>query len=99
MSKPNKSQWDFGELFPTEQIRRVLRTIADGGDQVLFTTHSPLMVDVEYFDEIVRIEGAERVPAGAAPGAGAPPHGPADRDTRRRMSREYRRDECFPAGW
>src|SRR6266487_6716478 len=24
MSKPTKSQWDFGELFPTEQTRRVL---------------------------------------------------------------------------
>ena len=24
MSKPNKSQWDFGELFPTEATRRVL---------------------------------------------------------------------------
>src|SRR5580765_1634551 len=24
MSKPAKSQWDFGELFPTEQIRKVL---------------------------------------------------------------------------
>ena len=24
MSKPSKSQWDFGELFPTEQTRRVL---------------------------------------------------------------------------
>ena len=24
MSKPGKSQWDFGELFPTEQLRRVL---------------------------------------------------------------------------
>lgn len=47
-------------MHPTAQrtIRRVLRAIADGGDQVLITTHSPLMVDVEYFDEIVRIEGA-----------------------------------------
>ncbi len=24
MSKPSKTQWDFGELFPTEQIRQVL---------------------------------------------------------------------------
>src|SRR5271156_2812481 len=24
MSKPVKSQWDFGELFPQEQVRRVL---------------------------------------------------------------------------
>lgn len=48
-------------MHPTAQrtIRRVLRAIADGGDQVLITTHSPLMVDVEYFDEIVRIEAAQ----------------------------------------
>ena len=58
-------------MHPTAQrtIRHVLRAIADGGDQVLFTTHSPLMVDVAYFDEIVRIEGAEKAVAGAAPGA------------------------------
>jgi predicted ATP-dependent endonuclease of OLD family len=45
-------------MHPTAQrtIRRVLRTIANAGDQVLFTTHSPLMVDVTYFDEIIRIE-------------------------------------------
>ena len=47
-------------------VRRVLRTIANGGDQVLFTTHSPLMVDVTYFDEIIRIEAPERVPEGIA---------------------------------
>lgn len=45
-------------MHPTAQrmIRRVLRTIANGGDQVFITTHSPLMVDVAYFDEIVRME-------------------------------------------
>lgn len=37
-------------------IRRVLRKIAEGGDQVLFSTHSSLLVDVAYFDEIVRME-------------------------------------------
>ena len=37
-------------------IRRVFRKIAEGGDQVLFTTHSSLLVDVAYFDEIVRVE-------------------------------------------
>lgn len=58
-------------MHPTAQrtIRRVLRAIADGGDQVLFSTHSPLMVDVAYFDEIIRIEGAEKPAAGAPPGA------------------------------
>lgn len=39
-------------------LRRVLRKIADGGDQVFFTTHSPAMVDVGFFDEIIRVEGA-----------------------------------------
>jgi predicted ATP-dependent endonuclease of OLD family len=37
-------------------IRRVFRKIAEGGDQVLFSTHSSLLVDVAYFDEIVRME-------------------------------------------
>jgi len=37
-------------------IRRVLRKLADGGDQVFFTTHSPVLVDVGYFDEIIRVE-------------------------------------------
>ena len=37
-------------------IRRVFRNIADGGDQVFFSTHSALLVDVAYFDEIIRIE-------------------------------------------
>ncbi len=48
-------------MHPTAQrtIRKVLRTIADGGDQVLFSTHSPLLVDVTYFDEIIRCENPE----------------------------------------
>lgn len=37
-------------------IRRALRKIADAGDQVLFSTHSSLLVDVAYFDEIIRME-------------------------------------------
>ncbi len=37
-------------------IRRVFRKIAEGGDQVLFSTHSSLLVDVAYFDEIIRLE-------------------------------------------
>jgi putative ATP-dependent endonuclease of the OLD family len=37
-------------------IRRVFRKIAEGGDQVVFSTHSSLVVDVAYFDEIVRME-------------------------------------------
>jgi putative ATP-dependent endonuclease of OLD family len=58
-------------MHPTAQrtIRRVLRTIANGGDQVLFSTHSPLMVDVAYFDEIVRIEAPDRGGAPLPPGA------------------------------
>jgi len=38
-------------------IRKVFREIADGGDQVYFSTHSALLVDVAYFDEIIRTEG------------------------------------------
>ena len=39
-------------------IRRVFRKIAEGGDQVLFSTHSSLLVDVTYFDEIIRMESS-----------------------------------------
>lgn len=39
-------------------IRRVFRKIAEGGDQVLFSTHSSLLVDVAYFDEIIRLESS-----------------------------------------
>lgn len=57
-------------MHPTAQrtVRRVFRAIADGGDQVLFSTHSPLMVDVAYFDEIIRFEGAKPAAEGAALG-------------------------------
>ena len=37
-------------------IRRVFRKIAEGGDQVIFSTYSSLLVDVAYFDEIIRLE-------------------------------------------
>ena len=45
-------------------IRRVFRKIAEGGDQVVFSTHSSLLVDVAWFDEIVRVESV-RVDANA----------------------------------
>lgn len=37
-------------------IRQVFRTIAEKGDQIIFSTHSSLLVDVSYFDEIIRLE-------------------------------------------
>lgn len=37
-------------------IRRVFRRISEGSDQVFFSTHSSLLVDVAYFDEIIRME-------------------------------------------
>lgn len=37
-------------------IRGVFRALADQGDQVLFATHSALLLDVAYFDEIIRVE-------------------------------------------
>jgi predicted ATP-dependent endonuclease of OLD family len=45
-------------MHPTAQrtIRRVLRAIGNAGDQVMFSTHAPLFVDVAFFDEIVRVE-------------------------------------------
>lgn len=48
-------------MHPTAQrtIRKVFRSIADSGDQVIFSTHSPLLVDVAYFDEIIRVESPD----------------------------------------
>ena len=37
-------------------IRNVFKTITAGKDQILFSTHSPNLVDVTYFDEIIRVE-------------------------------------------
>lgn len=37
-------------------IRRVFQSIAEAGDQVVFSTHSGLLLDVAYFDQIVRLE-------------------------------------------
>ena len=37
-------------------VRRVFRKIAAGEDQIIFSTHSSLLVDVAYFDEIIRLE-------------------------------------------
>lgn len=37
-------------------IRRVLLDISNSGDQVLFSTHSFLLLDVARFDEIIRVE-------------------------------------------
>jgi len=37
-------------------IRRVFRKMVKGSDQVLFSTHSSLLVEVAYFDEIIRME-------------------------------------------
>jgi putative ATP-dependent endonuclease of the OLD family len=53
-------------MHPTAQraTRTVLRSIADGGDQVIFSTHSPLLVDVSFFDEIIRCENPASQGAG-----------------------------------
>ncbi len=40
-------------------IRRVFRGIADKDDQVIFSTHSSLLLDVAYFDEIIRVESVQ----------------------------------------
>lgn len=37
-------------------IRRVFRKLTQSGDQVFFSTHSALLVDVMFFDEILRVE-------------------------------------------
>ena len=45
-------------------IRKVFRTVADGGDQIVFSTHSSLLVDVAYFDEIIRVEQQSELQSG-----------------------------------
>lgn len=40
-------------------IRKVFRGIADKGDQVMFSTHSSLLLDVAYFDEVIRVESVQ----------------------------------------
>ena len=41
-------------------IRRVFQDISNKGDQVIFATHSSLLVDVAYFDEIIRVESVQK---------------------------------------
>jgi len=40
-------------------IRKVFRGIADKDDQVIFSTHSSLLLDVAYFDEVIRVESSQ----------------------------------------
>jgi len=40
-------------------IRKVFRGIADKNDQVIFSTHSSLLLDVAYFDEVIRVESVQ----------------------------------------
>jgi predicted ATP-dependent endonuclease of OLD family len=44
-------------MHPTAQrmVRTVFKSIAKSGDQIVFSTHSPLLVDVADFDEIIRV--------------------------------------------
>ena len=40
-------------------IRRTFKDIAEKGDQVLFSTHSASLVDVAFFDEVIRVESIQ----------------------------------------
>ena len=40
-------------------IRRVFRRIANKSDQVIFSTHSSLLLDVAFFDEVIRVESVQ----------------------------------------
>lgn len=42
-------------------IRRIFQNIAKEGDQIIFSTHSALLVDVAGFDEIIRIEAISSI--------------------------------------
>ena len=41
-------------------IRRVLKNISENGDQIIFATHSALLLDVAFFDEIIRVEAVHQ---------------------------------------
>jgi len=45
-------------------VRRVFEKMVRGGDQVFFSTHSPLFVDVADFDQIVRMESLQAITDG-----------------------------------
>ena len=40
-------------------IRQVFLNICKGGDEVLFSTHSSLLLDVSDFDQIIRVEALQ----------------------------------------
>jgi predicted ATP-dependent endonuclease of OLD family len=40
-------------------LRRVFRDLAREGDQIFFSTHSSLLLDVAYFDEVIRVESIQ----------------------------------------
>jgi len=42
-------------------IRRTFHDICKAGDQVIFSTHSALLLDVAFFDEIIRVEALQDV--------------------------------------
>jgi predicted ATP-dependent endonuclease of OLD family len=42
-------------------IRRVFQKIASNKDTVVFSTHSSLLLDVAYFDEILRVEAISKI--------------------------------------
>lgn len=48
------------EIYMHPQAQRTIcetfRRIADSGAQVIFSTHSPVFVDVTYFDQVIRVE-------------------------------------------
>ena len=59
-SKPMIFAVEEPELYMHPQaqrtVRRTFEDIATGGDQVIFSTHSALLLDVAYFDEVIRVE-------------------------------------------
>jgi putative ATP-dependent endonuclease of OLD family len=46
-------------------LRRVFKKIALNGDQVIFSTHSAMLLDVTDFDEIIRVEAIQSTSNGA----------------------------------
>lgn len=38
-------------------IRKVFQTLASKKNQIIYSTHSPMLIEVEFFDQVVRLEG------------------------------------------
>jgi putative ATP-dependent endonuclease of the OLD family len=74
-------------------LYRLLREFAAGGNQVIYSTHSPAFLNVARLDELVFVERAEETGTSAI----QPPPPPADEEFRVRTEFDAERSELFLA--